>query len=100
MIALFSKAPPDVLDYDIDYGRDWLHAGDRIIDARAAIAAREGNDDGLSAVEIHGTSVSTTVVKVWLRGGRHGEIATIEVVAETAGGRVKAARFRVAVRTG
>ncbi len=96
MTTQFRKAPADRLDFDVDFGRYWLPDSDTLNDATATVSS-EGAAEG-QAVSIFAVSVSPTTVKVWVENGTDGEVATVEVVAETSGGRTKTSWFRIVVR--
>lgn len=88
MIGTMTKAPADVLDFEIDFSR-WLPMGDIIVSATATVEA--------GAVALDQTDHSETQVRVWLSGGAQGDAGPVTVTAVTQGGRTKAECFRIRV---
>lgn len=89
MTDIMTKAPADVLDYDIDFAR-WLTADDRIVGAVSTIADSEAT--------ILRTDFSDTVVKVWVSGGAAGETARITTIVTTLEERTKEFCFSMKIR--
>lgn len=86
----YDQSPTDVLDYDVDFAQ-WLESGDTVTAATATISG-----DGTIVIDSY--SNTTTAAKVWVSGGAAGDEATVQVVAETAGGRTKTNCFRIRIK--
>jgi hypothetical protein len=89
MLAAFTKAPADVLDYDIDLTL-WLPSGD--IADTATATATGGN------VTIDSVDVSDASIKVWVSGGDAGDDDEVKAVIATQNGRTLTVCFKIRVR--
>ncbi|MRX32806.1 hypothetical protein H5P29_00845 [Aminobacter sp. MDW-2] len=85
-----TKAPAEVLDYDVDFGR-WLPDGDSITSAVAVVAPG-------TAVAVTLTEHSDTTAKTWVSGGADGQTAHITLTITTMGGRTKEVCFRLRIK--
>lgn len=92
-LGVMTKAPDDVLDYDIDYSL-WLPPQDRIVSVDAKL--QDASPD--SSISIRQSQYADRSVKIWLSGGAIGDIATVAVTIDTNAGRTKEACFRIRVR--
>lgn len=91
MLALLTKQPTDVLDYDITYA-DWIATGDTLVSSTATISPA-GMTQPIPAI------VSSPSVKVWVAGGTEGVTYTITVTTMTDGGRTKVDEFKIKTKT-
>lgn len=89
MSEIMMKAPADVLDYDVDFGR-WLPDGDVITEATAVVTG--------SSVSIHQIDASETVARIWLAGGAPDETGNVTVTVTTHQGRVKNTGFKIRIK--
>lgn len=89
-IAMLTKAPADILDYDVSF-EDWLTEGDTILDISAELS-------GSTTAMIEAGNYTTSNVRVWIKGGELSETLLIDVKVVTAFGRHKTASFKVRIR--
>jgi len=92
-LGVMTKAPDDVLDYDIDYSL-WLPPQDRIASVDAALQDASPN----CTISIRQSQYADRSAKIWLAGGAAGDTATVAVTINTNAGRTKEACFRIRVR--
>lgn len=89
MTVTLTKAPADILDYDVRFYR-WLTEGDTIASATATITG-----EGAAVDQVEN---SEQTVKVWVSGGTPDETYGVTVLAQTHAGRTKQVCFRIAVK--
>lgn len=75
------QQPIEELDYDFDF-TDWFAGTGDVIDSIDAVSSPAG----LTLLTLQ---VSDTVAKVWVSGGTHGVVYSLEVTITSVGGRVK-----------
>jgi hypothetical protein len=95
ILGTYDKQPGEKLDYDIDFS-DWIPSGDTIV---SAIVSVEIQPDALLVADTPATiQPGGKAVKVWIQAGTSGKTYQVNVVATTAGGRIKEVEFRVRVK--
>lgn len=87
-----TKAPGDVLDYDLLFFK-WLGEGDNVQQATATIGG-----DTTAIVDRIYPYAAENVVKVWISGGADGDSGTVTVTAKTRAGRTKVLEFPLKIR--
>lgn len=92
---IYTKAPNDKLDYDIDFSR-WLELGDAIVAGNAVVTTATG---ALPNSTISTVIFDTTTIKVWVDGGSDNSEIHITAVATTSAGRIKEQCFTVRNRS-
>ena len=90
MIATFTKAPAENLDYDIDFSQ-WLPDGDVITSVDATVSP-------IGELTVTSSQITDQLVKVWTAGGVDGSSYTVTVAVGTSGGRVKEVCFKIRVK--
>lgn len=96
VIGKRTKQPREVQDYDVDYGDQYLVAGDVLDHADVDIRLLAGPEE--DPLTLDRVEMSLEVVKVWLRGGADGARYRVEVRATTVLGRHKEAEFDINVK--
>lgn len=91
ILGTFQKQPNERLDFDVDFGAEWITAGDYIVSATTTAAT------GITA-EAPLIDVTKKIVKQWITGGTSGNKYKIQITATTNDGRIKEAEFYVKVR--
>lgn len=92
ILGTFIKQPADVVDYDVDFGTEWLPTGDKLASASASVTP-SGLTLGSTIID-----VTETVVKQWVSGGTAGTTYKVEITATTDAGRVKQVEFKVKLK--
>jgi hypothetical protein len=88
-IATFEKDPNAVLDYVIDWGDEWLEAGDEISTSAWTIPTGITKDSDTK---------TTTTTTIWLSGGTDGVSYDIVNRIVTTGGRTDDRTITIKVR--
>lgn len=95
ILETYDKQPGERLDYDIDFS-DWIPSSDTIISAVVSVELAPDLllvADTPALIQPGGKSV-----KVWVEAGTSGKTYQVNVVATTAGGRIKEVEFRIHVK--
>lgn len=82
----FRKQPQDHLDYDLDFSR-WLYGDDEVVAVEVNAPA---------GIEVTQVSVEPNRVKLWIRGGAHGQMYKFSPLVFTRS-RTKEVDFLIAV---
>ena len=88
-LATLTKAPADVLDYDVSFD-EWLTNDDRITGLVSEI-------DGSTAV-VDRYDYTDRSVRIWISGGQAGDTAQVNLTVMTLQGRTKAECFRLRIK--
>lgn len=95
VIGKDSKQPHEILDWDVDWG-EWMPRGDSINAVDTDVRVLSGTTD--NPITIDRVENTTTVSKVWLRGGDSGSRYRIQLRCETLFGRTKETEFDISVK--
>jgi hypothetical protein len=88
-IATFEKDPNAVLDYVIDWGDEWLEAGDEISTSTWTVPTGITKDSD---------DKTATITTIWLSGGTDGVTYDIVNRIVTTGGRIDDRTITIKVR--
>lgn len=89
MVARISKDPDALLDYAVDWQREWLPEGDRVIAASAQVQ---------SGLTLSFQTLVSGVHVIWLDGGTVGQSYTVVSRIATEDGRRNDFTFVVDIR--
>lgn len=82
ILETFEKQPWDEKDYDVFY-TDWMVEGDELASATATVECVTTPDEDPISLEAFEVDVSSSIVKVWLRGGTAGERYKVTLRVQT-----------------
>lgn len=93
-LAIYSKQPTEVSDYDIDYA-DFLRDGETVSGAAATTSVI--GDTVASSLLVDSVTASASAVRVRLSGGTDGRRYKVTATTTTSSGRIDEADFMVRV---
>lgn len=88
-LAIFTKQPADVQDFDVDFTQYLTDLSDTGVSHIATVE---------TGITLDRSTLAAGVVKVWLSGGTDGWSYKVTATLTTTGGRVKQAEITVRVK--
>ena len=96
ILKTHTKQPADRLDYDFDYSQ-WLSVDDEVLSAEFAVESIDGTTP-IDPMFVASQVVTPTYTKVWLEGGKAGEIYKVSCTITTTRGRVKQDEIKIRLK--
>lgn len=95
IIKTFLKQPAEIKDYDVDYSLWLTPMQDTLDNVEAKVECLDDPDDISMVVER--VSITTTLMKVWVKGGTDGYAYKVTLYAVSTGGRLDESELIFAV---